>query len=74
MTQELQAVFAAAAQLPDEEQDALAAVITQEMNAERRWGELFASPESEDLLARLADTAIADHRGGRSRKFDLSEM
>ena len=74
MTRLMEAAFAEAAKLPDEQQDALAAVILQEIDSERRWDELFARPESQDLLARLADKAIADHRAGRTRKLDLGDL
>jgi hypothetical protein len=74
MTQHLEAAFAEASKLPDEQQDALAAVILQEIDAERRWGELFARPESHDLLERLAEKAISDHHAGRTRRLDLSEL
>ncbi len=74
MTRPLETAFAEAAKLPEEQQDALAAVILREIDSERRWGELFDRPESQDLLARLADKAIADHRAGRSRKLDLSDL
>ena len=52
MTQQLEAAFAEASKLPDEQQDALADLILHEIDSERRWGELFARPESQDLLAR----------------------
>ena len=74
MTQHLEAAFAEASKLSDEQQDALAALILHEIDSERRWGDLFARPESQDLLARLADKAIADHRAARTRKLDLSEL
>ena len=51
-----------AAKLPDDLQDSLAAVILQEIDSERRWDELFARPESWDLLSKLADKAIANRQ------------
>jgi hypothetical protein len=60
--------------LPDSEQDALAAILLAEMESERRWDELFARPESHDLLSRLADRALESHVSGRSRKLDLGEL
>ena len=74
MTQQLEAAFAKASKLPEEQQDALAAVILRELDSDQRWDELFARPKSQELLARLADKAIADRDAGRSRKLDLSEM
>ncbi len=74
MTHRLEAAFAKASELPDEQQDALAAVILREIDSEQSWDELFARPESRGLLAKLADKALADVHSGRSRKLDLSEM
>jgi hypothetical protein len=74
MTQQLEAAFAEASRLPEEQQDALAAVILREIESERRWDELFARPESSELLERLANQAIADHRAGRTRPLDASEL
>lgn len=74
MTRHLETAMAEASKLSDELQDALAAVILQEIDSERRWGELFARPESEDMLARLAEKAVADHQAGRTRRLNLSEL
>ena len=37
------------------------------MESERRWTEMFARPESEDLLERLADETLSEHHAGRTR-------
>jgi hypothetical protein len=52
----------------------LAAIIFQELEAERRWEENFAHPESETLLERLADEALAERKAGRTRPLDLNEL
>jgi hypothetical protein len=57
MTPAMQEVIEEIRRLDPEEQDQLAAVIRQELEAERRWDELFADPRSEDGLARLAEEA-----------------
>ena len=62
MNQLLQEAFDRAAELPRAEQDRLARFLLAELESERRWADLFASPESEDLLERLADEALADLR------------
>ncbi len=74
MTQLMERAIEKARQLPDAEQGAIAAMILQEIESERRWDELFARPESTDLLARLADEAMAEVRAGRARKLDLNEL
>jgi hypothetical protein len=63
-----------ARQLPEDDQEAIAAIILQEIESERRWDELFARPVSADLLARMADEALDDVRAGRARKLDLNEL
>ena len=62
MTGLLQKAFEIAAALPQEEQDRLARLLLAELESEQRWSELFDRPESEDLLERLADEALARHR------------
>jgi hypothetical protein len=58
MTQLLSAAFARAAQLTEKEQDEFARLMLAELDAEHCWSELFARPESEDLLERLAVEAL----------------
>jgi len=45
-----------------------------ELDSEQRWAELFNRPESEDLLERLADEALAAHRAGRTQPLDIEEL
>ena len=63
-----------ARQLPEHDQEAIAAIILQEIESEQRWDELFARPESADLLARMADEALADAKAGRARRLDVNEL
>jgi len=72
MTELLQKAFAEAAKLPEEEQDALAAWILQELASERRWARAFA--ESADLLTQLADEALAEHHQGRTQPLDPDKL
>ena len=71
MTKALREVFEAAAKLPAAEQDALAAAIKAELEADEKWEQLFAS--SQDALARLADEALTEYRSGRTQPFDPDE-
>lgn len=64
MTRLLQKAFEEASKLPEAEQDALGRILLEELVSERRWGDLFAG--SHDLLAELADKALAEHRAGRT--------
>ena len=72
MTKLLEEAFAEASKLPEPEQDALAAVILEELASERRWDQAFA--DSADLLARLADQALAEHRAGKTHVLDPERL
>ena len=67
MTPLLQKAFERATKLPQEKQDQFARFLLAELESDQRWAELFSHPESEDLLERLADEAIAAHRAGRTQ-------
>ena len=66
MTRTLEQAFAEAAKLSEPEQEALAAWILEELASERRWQDAFA--RSADVLERLADEALAEHRGAARRR------
>ena len=72
MTQLLEKACAEAAKLPQDEQDAFAALMLEELDAERRWTEAFA--HSQDQLAQLAAEALAEHRAGRTRLLNSDEL
>lgn len=72
MTQMLEQAFAEVAKLPDEEQDAFAAWIVDELASEQRWSQSFA--QSQGLLAQLAEEALAEHRAGRTQPLDVDEL
>lgn len=68
MTRLLEQAFAKVAELPDDEQDAVAALILGELAAEKRWDEAFrASP---DQLAILAEEALDEFRRGATQPLD----
>ena len=72
MTKLLQKAFDEASKLPEAEQDARGRVLLDEIASDRRWEELFAG--SHDLLAELADQALAEHRAGRTEKLDPEKL
>ena len=74
MNQLLQEAFNKAAELPQEEQDKFARFLLAELESERQWAELFARPESEDLLERLADEALLEHRSGRTQRLTTEDL
>ncbi len=53
-----------ASKLPEQDQEALGAMLIREMESEKKWSALF--QESQDLLAKLADEAIKEHRCGKT--------
>jgi hypothetical protein len=69
MTNLLGKVFAEAAKLSAQEQDAFAAWILDELASERRWEKAFA--DSEDGLAQLADEALFALQVSSSDQADL---
>lgn len=72
MTKALEEAFREASKLPEAEQDALAEAIKAEISAEGEWDSAFA--RSHDVLERLADEALADHRAGRTTPLDPEKM
>jgi hypothetical protein len=72
MTTLLAKAFEQATQLPDVEQNALAKWLLDELQSEKRWSEAFA--ESEDVLERLADEALAEKRRGKTTPLDLDRL
>jgi len=72
VTELLQQAFAEASKLPERDQDALAALLLGEMESDRRWDETFAG--SQDLLSRLAEEALAEHRAGLTQVLDPDRL
>ncbi len=72
MTRLLKEAFEAASKLPEDEQNALAGLILEEVELEVRWDESFA--RSGEVLAKLAAEAREDYRHGRTRVLDPDEM
>jgi hypothetical protein len=65
MTQLLEKALSQVAKLPASEQDAVAAIVMEELASEQRWTDYFA--KSQDLLAKLAEKALIDHGAGRTK-------
>ena len=65
MTQLLEKALSQVAKLPASEQDAMAAIVLEELASEKRWAASFA--KSQDLLAKLAGDALAEHASGRTK-------
>jgi hypothetical protein len=65
MTKLLERALKEVAKLPEAEQDAVAAILLDELASEQRWAESFA--KSQDKLAKLAEEALADYKAGRTK-------
>lgn len=65
MTKLLEKALSEVAKLPATEQDAVAAIVIEELASEQRWSQSFA--KSQDLLARLSEEALAEHAAGRTK-------
>lgn len=72
MTEMLEKVVAKIKQLPAEEQDAIAALILEEIEDEARWDAAFA--RSPGVLERLAEEAEEEDRKGLTKEFDPESL
>ena len=72
MTQLLEKALIAVYKLPPEKQDAIAAVILEELEDDQRWDEAFAA--SEDKLAQLAQKVRTDIKAGHVTKMGFDEL
>jgi hypothetical protein len=72
MTHLLEKAFAETAKLSEDEQDAVARFLLQELQSEREWDRRFA--ESPSQLDQLAQEALAEHRGGRTRRLNPNKL
>ncbi|MEM1304262.1 MAG: hypothetical protein AAGG46_05165 [Planctomycetota bacterium] len=72
MTNQLQKAIDLAATLSAEDQNAIAAVIIEELRSEQRWNELFAKPA--DKLEELAEQALKENRAGETLPLDADAI
>jgi hypothetical protein len=72
MTKALEEALKAASILPEADQDALAEAILAEIGSEETWERSFSS--SQDVLKRLADKALKEHRSGQTRRLDPDDL
>ena len=69
MTELLERAIARLKTLAASEQDAIAAMILEELEDEILWDEAFA--RSKDALAKLATEAMAEYRAGKTEELNL---
>ena len=67
MTKLLEDAIAKVRQMPADEQDAIARIVLDEIESERRWEALFA--KSPEKLRGVADRAWAEHEAGRREEL-----
>ena len=68
MTELLECAIARLQTLPASEQDAIAAMILEQIEDDRHWDESFS--RSPNILAKLAASAMAEHRAGQTQELD----
>jgi len=64
----LELAFLEIEKLPPVEQKQFVAWILEELHSEQRWSKLFA--KSSDVLSSLADEALAEHKGKKTKKLN----
>ena len=72
MTELLEKAFAEASKLPEGEQNSFARWLLVELESQRKWDEMFS--DSQDLLSRLADDALAEHRQKKTKPLDIDTL
>jgi len=72
MTKLLKKAFEEASRLPEMDQNALAKWVLEELHSERAW--LKSIAESEDVLEKLADEALAEKRKGETVPLALDRL
>jgi hypothetical protein len=68
MTELLERVISELKTLPSGSQDAIAAIISEELEDEKQWDKAFSG--SPDVLAQLASKAMADYHTGKTIELD----
>jgi hypothetical protein len=68
MTELLERAIARLQALPESEQNAIASIILEEIEDERRWDEAFS--RSPDILAELAASAMAEYHAGETQELN----
>jgi len=72
MTELLERAIAKLKTLSASEQDALASMILEELEDERRWDRSFS--RSPDVLAKLAATAMTEYHAGKTQELDPEKL
>ena len=68
MTRLLEKAFEEASKLPEEDQDALAEMLLNDLASEQRWTDAFA--KSQDKLSLLAKEALIEFKQGKTKLIE----
>lgn len=68
----LEKAFKEASDLPEEEKEAFAAFILEELRQEKRWEELY--KKSPEKLQQLANEALKEYRQGNTEMLDPDNL
>jgi hypothetical protein len=69
VTQLLEKAFSEASKLPEKEQNAVAALLLEELASEKRWDGAFAS--SQQQLSSMAHDALREFESGQTLPIDV---
>jgi hypothetical protein len=69
MTKLLEKAVTAVSNLPEKDQDSIAAMILEELADEERWAQSFAA--SQRQLSTFAKEALEEYHSGRTKPLDL---
>ena len=72
MSKLLEEVFTKLTELPEADQDSIAAWLLEELGSEGRWEKILS--ESSDALGQLADEALAEHAADRTKELDPDKL
>ena len=72
MSKLLDEAYAIAKKLPEEDQEAIGAVLLAEIEDNRRWDELLAQPS--EVIERMVDRALEHHRLGLTVPLDPESL
>jgi hypothetical protein len=67
MTSLLKQAFDHVSKLSEQDQDAVAAIVLDELASEQRWSDSFAA--SQENLAKLAQQALSEYNAGRTKQL-----
>jgi hypothetical protein len=72
MTKLLEKAFKEVSRLPVVNQNAIAKWLLEELEADKKWELIFA--ESENVLDKLADEALSEHKKGKTRPLNIDSL